>query len=144
MSFPEPSIARQALLDVAGPAGYKRFLAELNGRCQSKKRLFYWQESLWDQVQARLGRQIADFETIAGLFRQCHVHTSELERQVVPVVYGTFQLTGSHIEAMEASFPYANEVFLGPCWHEPPTHREIFYCPDCRTAKQRWEALKFT
>lgn len=137
----EPGLARQALLDVAGPEQYKRFLAELNGRCQSKQRLFYWQETLWGHAQERLGVRIADFRTISALFRYCHVHGHELEPQMVPVVYGTWHFTGSYIEAMETSFPYANEVFLGPCWHESPTSREVFYCPDCREAKARWKAL---
>jgi hypothetical protein len=141
MNIPEPSAARQALLDVAGPEQYEKFLAELNGRCQSKQRLLYWQEVLWNRAQEQLGTQISDFQVIAALFRHCHVHGQDLEPQVVPVVYGTRQLTGSYIEAMESSFPYANEVFLGPCWREAPTSREVFYCQACREATARWEAL---
>jgi len=141
MNIPEPSVARQALLGVAGREEYQRFVAELNGKCQFKGRLLYWQEVLWDRAQEQLGSHITDFQAISELFRHCHVHGQDLERQVVPVVYGTRQYTGSYIEAKESSFPYANEVFLGPCWHEPPTSREVFYCSACREAKARWVQL---
>jgi hypothetical protein len=136
----DPEVVREVMRSAFGDVRYKNFVAELNGRCQSKNRLFYWQETMWNQVQTTLGIHVTEFETISSLFRHCHVHGPELEKELVPVLYGTRQFTGSYIEALEAFFPYANNVALGPCWHEPPTEREVFFCERCREEKAKWEA----
>ena len=136
----DPHEAREAMRSTFGAERYTKFVSELNGRCQAKKRLFYWQESMWNEVQKTFGIRITDFEEISNLFRHCHVHGSELKTESVPVLYGTRQLTGKYIETMESLFPYANTVFLGPCWHEPPTERQVFFCEQGRKAKEEWES----
>ncbi len=134
-------LARYTMLVTFGPDRYKKFVADLNGRCQSNGRMFFWQEEMWKQVQAQLGVRITDFKTVTGLFRVCHVHNEDLQQELVPVVHGTRQSTGSYIEAMEAMFPSSNEVLLGPCWQELPSHRQVFFCKACRVANKRWQEL---
>ncbi|GAA5162135.1 hypothetical protein GCM10025770_12510 [Viridibacterium curvum] len=142
MYIVDPQAAREAMRSAFGAERYAKFVSELNGRCQAKKRLFYWQESMWDQVQKTLGTHITDFEEVSNLFRHCHVHGSELKSELVPVLYGTHQLTGKYIDTMESLFPHANSVFLGPCWHESPTERKVFFCELCREAREKWEAQR--
>ena len=141
MQIPSAESARHALLEVAGPEQYRRFLLALNGRCQGQGRLYFWQEVLWQKVEQQLGLQAADFTYISAVFRYCHVHNQELQPQMVPIVYGTYQGSGGYIEAKEQSFPYANEKFHGPCWQERPTKREVFFCQGCRESKSKWVAL---
>lgn len=137
----EPQLARQTMLAAFGQDRYKKFVAALNGRCQSKGRMFFWQDEMWEEVQKQLKVRISDFKVISELFRHCHVHGDDLEQELVRVVYGTRKLTGAYIEAMESIFPYANEVYFGPCWKEPPNHREVFFCNGCREGKKRWQEL---
>ena len=132
---------RAALLTVAGRDKYRQFLVALNGPCQAKGRLYFWQELLWGKAQERLGIRVSNFKEVSALFRICHVHDVELQQDRVPVVYGTYQVTGSYIEAMEASFPYANDVFHGPCREEREKARQVLFCSLCRTEKKRWESL---
>lgn len=132
-------LVRNTMFATFGPDRYKKFVVELNGRCQPKRRMFFWQEEMWNQVQELLGFRINDFATITGLFRYCHVHDQELLPELVPIVYGTRQATGAYIEVMESEFPYANEVFFGPCWQEAPTRREVYFCNACRAAKKLWQ-----
>lgn len=103
--------------------------------------MLFWQEEMWKQVQDQLNVRITDFNTIAVFFQHCHVHDEELKQQRVPVVFGTRHITGAHLEAMESMFPHASEVYFGPCWEAPPSHREVLYCDACRVAKKRWLEL---
>ncbi|WP_426341351.1 hypothetical protein ACN9MZ_06180 [Pseudoduganella sp. S-14] len=132
-------LARDTMLATFGPDRYMKFVVALNGRCQQKRRMFFWQDEMWNQVQEQLGVRINDFSTITGLFRFCHVHNEELRQELVPIGYGTRQATGNYIEAMESKFPYANEVYFGPSWHEKPKHCEVYFCDACRAAKNLWQ-----
>lgn len=137
----EAQLARETMLTSFGQDRYKKFVAAMNGRCQYKGRMFFWQEEMWNVVQKQLNVRISDFNIISGLFRHCHVHGDDLQQERVKVVYGTRKMTGAYIEALESVFPYANEVYFGPCWQEPPSHQEVFFCEACREEKKRWQAL---
>jgi hypothetical protein len=135
-----PSIVREKLLSLVGEKEYRKFVAALNGRCNTKGRMFFWQETMWDSVQKQLGVHIEDFRTIQSFFQHCHVHGNDLEHDVVPIQYGTWKFSGKFVEAQETLFPHANDVVYGPCCEEPPRAREVFFCRECRTAKKRWAA----
>jgi len=112
-------LVRNTMLATFGPDRYKKFVVELNGRRQPKRRMFFWQEEMWNQVQELLGFRINDFATFTGLFRYCHVHDEELLPELVPVVYGTRQATGTYIEVMETEFLMQRKYFSAHAGKKP-------------------------
>jgi hypothetical protein len=134
-----PQRARAVLLSLYGSERYEKFVAKLNSDCRAKRRLQYWQETMWKGVEQKLEVQAADFETIAALFRVCHVHGAELKPDQVPIVYEKMQLTGSFITAMESLFPHSHDTAYGGCGYEKTKQREVLFCEECRQSKMAWQ-----
>lgn len=143
MDLPEPILVRETLHSLLGEERYRKFVACVNGRCDSMQRLFYWQEQMWAKVEEEMGIQVGDYQDIASFFRVCHVHGVDLQRDVVRIIYGTFQQVPQGYIAFEAAnFPMANEEVRGPCWEEPAKHREVLFCSACREAKNEWREMR--
>jgi hypothetical protein len=65
-----------------------------------------------------------------------------MKKEVVPVYYG-LQLTWSTRESAKAEFfdfPFAERFAEGGCvvLEDQPDRTEIYICPACEAAKQRW------
>jgi hypothetical protein len=138
-----------------GDSLYHRFVRVLNTTCQTKRRLRYWQESVWSefvQRQAESGEPCfaESFESGEGPFEQanrllhvCDVHGCELAHGAAPVVYGLVCYPDCFLDAREAEFPFANAIAFRGCGCDGP-HGEmdeeaaVEYCPECRRRYEAW------
>ncbi len=112
-----------------------KFSLALYRESVSKKRLFYWQEQMLALFSVETGVKLSSLEEALAAFNVCHVHGAELLRDSVQIHYGTNKRPDpSEIDHAEKTFPFANLIAGGPCWVEASTHREVVYCPACRTA----------
>jgi len=143
MNLPEPNLVRETLWSLYGEERYCKFVDYINSRCDDRGRLLYWQEQLWAGVEEKLGIHIGDYRDIAALFRVCHVHGVELQRETLPIIYGYFKpLPQGYIKFEAAHFPLANDEARGPDWEEAAKEREVLFCTACRQAKEEWRARR--
>jgi hypothetical protein len=131
----EPDI-RAAFECELGSDRYREFLTKLHGTCEAKQRLLYWQNEAWEAFARRHNLSVSGFAEVSKLLRCCPLHQVELQRDVVPIVYGTQAPPSDPSIAKERLyFPYANEVAYGSCREEDQKEREIFFCSECRRGK---------
>jgi hypothetical protein len=64
----------------------------------------------------------------------CHVHGTELQLDLVPIVYGLPALG----EEMQERFPHARTHVLGGCIVQLEKLALVRYCPLCRAALRDW------
>lgn len=139
MDLPEPVLVRETLHSLFGEERYRKFVSRVNQCCDDKQRLFYWQEQMWAKVEEKLGLQVGDYQDIASFFRVCHVHGVALQRDMVRIIYGSFQpVPQGYLDHEAANFPMANDEARGPCWEETAKHREVLFCTACRESKIAW------
>ena len=70
----------------------------------------------------------------------CKVHQAQLQKDVVPIVYGLFAPpTFDHSKAIKTSFPHSNQIFKGGCVVEKQRYAEVLYCQQCRVAESKWD-----
>lgn len=111
-----------------------KWYAAINGANRARRRLFFWQEKLWNRfVDTCPEYKSADFDTILEWFHFCHIHGRTLELRKVSIRYGTFRFSRWYIKHRAEHFPYA-AMARGPCWQEPETHRNVSVCPECDAA----------
>jgi hypothetical protein len=133
----EVAAVRQAFRSFVGDEPFRRFVRALNiGR---QDRLLYWQERLWQRFASAHPAMDLPAGSIRWFFRFCEVHGCELERDVIPIVYGLFRFPPEYIEAGDRQFPYARTVAcIDDCFRDERTEMEVDYCPACRRAEASW------
>jgi hypothetical protein len=75
----------------------------------------------------------------------CRVHDSQMLKTNVPITYGLIRLNdwGKAVAlASSNSFPNAEVEVLAGCIIDSgsPTQAVIYVCPECRSARQKWES----
>ena len=78
-----------------------------------------------------------------GVSSKCEVHGSQMTKTSVPIAYGLIRLNawGKALHtASSNSFPHAEDSVLGGCIVDTPTQAVIYVCPQCQTARQKWES----
>lgn len=66
----------------------------------------------------------------------CTLHETELIKDSVPILYGTFAPEPEYVRTeRNSTFPFANAFVRGPCWVGVETHATVRFCPTCR---DRW------
>jgi hypothetical protein len=77
-----------------------------------------------------------------GASPTCELHSGEMTRTNVPIVYGLVRLNDYGRARQVAStntFPHADDCVLGGCIVDTPTQAVIYVCSDCQKALQKWE-----
>jgi len=74
-----------------------------------------------------------------GTGQYCVVHGIELNRDVVPIVYGLVRLNSNEIRAREDLFPNARSSVSGGCIVEDESEMRVNYCSECRKAEAEWK-----
>lgn len=135
-----------------GDSLYHRFVRVLNTTGRAKRRLLYWQETVWREFAERRAAMddpwFADpstspFEMAERLLRVCDVHDCELASGSARIVYGFVCYPDSFLDAREAEFPFANAVAFGGCGCDIPAGESgdevaVCYCPECRRRLEAW------
>ena len=134
---------RSAFEEMCGPQVYERFLQVFQATSRWKGRLLFWQEELWEQFCAsRPQAPPAGFDALLELFDICPVHRVELQRDVVPRVYGTLVRDLAYERLERLHFPCARVMSYGPCWRLPgdPSTAAVDYCTRCRANHAAWSS----
>jgi hypothetical protein len=69
----------------------------------------------------------------------CHVHGTELQLDLVPIVYG-LPAFGEEYWEMQERLPSAQAHVLGGCTVQLEKLALVRYCPVCRVGLRAWEA----
>lgn len=116
-----------------GEERYLSFIATVQSENRERGRLKFKQEREWEKFSLEYGVYARDFSDIWDIFQYCYVHGVEFETDTVPIVYGTrSRVSGSVLEHAEKTYPNANTVVYGPCWHEKEKTRKVRFCYKCR------------
>lgn len=131
---------------------YHRFVRVLNTTGQAKRRLLYWQETVWREFTQR--RVAAGDTSLAGcldspflqasrLLHVCDVHNCELASGSATIVYGLVCYPDCYLDARETEFPFANAFCFRGCGAdclpgEAGEEAAVEYCPECRRRFEAW------
>jgi ankyrin repeat protein len=87
--------------------------------------------------------RVEEYETYVyskGEDQFCSLHHIQLQKDIVPIIYGTGLYTYEYREASK-SFPNSNKEYAGGCMgggRYSPSTKEVMYCPQCREAESKW------
>lgn len=126
----------------AGDDAYPKFVAEINLFNRRAGRLRYWQEKIWQPFSDAKGLSLT-LPQILDCFAVCHVHGCELEKDDVPIVYGTFGIDPAESEAQQRLFPMAYPIAFGGCCLQHIKTETVLFCRECRHAQERWTGQSF-
>ena len=115
---------------------YRKFVRHINKGYQ--KRLLFWQEKELETFSNENSIAVPNYEELEEAFRICEIHGAELQKGKVKVFNGNIDCTREYEEACIELFPNS---WLGPI--NGPKEKygknlEIWYCPLCRSAEQKW------
>jgi hypothetical protein len=113
--------------DFAGEDRYRKFVRAIDGACQSKHRLLFWQQDLWQEFVLAIPlaplAPRSDSEILAA-FRVCYCHGCDLRPPPEGERLPEIRRTPESELAGESLFPFAEG--------------RGFICPLCREARQKW------
>jgi hypothetical protein len=108
----------------AGPERYRKFVRFVGNQSRSKRRLFYWQEQLWDEFESKFPEARLSAEEILRAFCICDLHGCELEDLPPAESSGKIRWIPEYDQAKETLFPLARGRYLS--------------CLQCDSARQTW------
>ena len=131
--------ATRALLAVAGPESFRRFIEALDSyRSEPSPRLRYWQESLWEKAQVTGQFAVNDFRAICDLLLVCYVHEQPLEWRETHAVVGLPQHTDDYLAAEPELFPHSHEVEFSANQARKGGSGRVLSCSGCIAARREW------
>jgi hypothetical protein len=128
----DAKMVRALLCDFAGEEKYKKFVAEATRSIASRKRLRFWQESLWEAFVRSFPDCELSEDEFKTTFRVCELHDCELLQKDVPVIDACIDYAREYEIDWIRSFPHASVDAVSTEGARKTSSRHIiWYCPDC-------------
>lgn len=128
----DPKTVRALLCDFAGIEKYKKFVAEASRSIANRKRLRFWQESLWETFVRSFPDCALSEDEFKATFLVCELHGCELLQKDVPVIDACIDYAREYEVDWIKYFPHASvSAFYTMGASKTSSRRDIWYCPDC-------------
>lgn len=124
---------RNRFAEFVGAETLDRFMDALHNKPTCRRRLFHWQERLWDDFRSRHQIEEMAHVQLLELFTYCHLHDEELEAEIPEEnmsyhdhrrAKGTYSLREAYRRVTAGYFPFAayEEISLDPAQPARSSH----------------------